>query len=80
LAVGSIVALLSWSGIMLTQGTGRIAAIWLSNGFTLAILLCQPRRRWLAYLAISFLGNIIADALAGDGLVGGVPAGGLQLP
>ena len=34
---------LAWTGIALTRGNDRIAAVWLANGFALAIILRHPK-------------------------------------
>lgn len=65
-AVSALVALISWAGIELTREDGRAATIWLANGFIVGLLVRVPKRRWPDFIAAGFLGNVIANALAGD--------------
>jgi PAS domain S-box-containing protein len=63
LATGLLIALVAWGSIWLTLDTGRVAALWPANGVHVAILLSQPRHRWLP-LALAGLAGLVAAALA----------------
>jgi diguanylate cyclase (GGDEF)-like protein/PAS domain S-box-containing protein len=59
-AAGSLVNAQSWR-------TGGVTLLWPSNAFLIAYLLCAPRRRWPAYLAIGLLVDFGENYLLGDG-------------
>ncbi len=60
-----LVAASSWLGDLLSSGEGRIATIWLANGFLVGVLLSFPRNYWGILLAAGFLGNSAASILIG---------------
>ncbi len=64
--VSVLVALISWAGIVLTREGGRVATIWLANGFIVGLLLRVPKNLWGNFIAAGFLGNVAANVLAGD--------------
>jgi diguanylate cyclase (GGDEF)-like protein/PAS domain S-box-containing protein len=66
--VAALVALLAWAGLSLTHEAGRVATIWVANGFLVGLLLRTPPERWLAYLVAGLAGNLAADIAAGDSL------------
>lgn len=66
LLVCLVIGLTSWFGIELTKEAGRIASFWPANGILLAIILCQPLRRWAQLLGAAYIGNVIADLYVGD--------------
>ena len=68
LRLAALVGLLCWLSIALTRGEGRIAAIWLSNGLVLGVLLSAPISRWLAVLLAAFAGNLAANLGSGDSI------------
>ena len=68
LRLAALVGLLCWLSLALTRGEGRIAAIWLSNGLVLGVLLSAPTSRWLAVLLAAFAGNLVANLGSGDSL------------
>ncbi|HEX6832483.1 MAG TPA: MASE1 domain-containing protein, partial [Rudaea sp.] len=70
--VAVLFALLSWAGIVATREAGRVATIWLANGLLIGILLRTSPRRWPAFVGAGLIGNILADLLAGDGIVGAI--------
>ncbi len=68
LAMGLVSLGLAWFGIWLLRGPGGIAAIWLVNGFALAVLarVAAAERR---PLALAFLAGVtLANLLAGHAL------------
>lgn len=66
LAVCAVVALCSWSGIVLSHQSEGVATIWLSNGVLFGLLITQPPSRWLAYFFAGLLADTAADVLYGD--------------
>ena len=64
--LAAVVFVLAWAGIALTRGNDRIAAVWLSNGVALAVLLRSPKARWPALIAVAWLANVGANLLSGD--------------
>jgi signal transduction histidine kinase len=57
---------LALGGIWLTREGGRIASIWVANAAILSIVLSSARDRWAAIKASAFIGNILANIVAGD--------------
>ena len=57
---------LAWTGIALTRGNDRIAAVWLANAVALAIILRHPKAHWGALVASAWLANLSANILSGD--------------
>ncbi|MES2682462.1 MAG: diguanylate cyclase [Pseudomonadota bacterium] len=68
LQLAVLVGICCWVTIALTRGDGRVAAIWLSNGLLLGVLLSTPTGDWLRYLIAGFAGNVVANLLSGDAL------------
>lgn len=66
LRLAALVAALCWLSIALTRGEGRIAAIWLSNGLVLGVLLSAPVSAWRAVVLSTFAGNVVANLASGD--------------
>ena len=56
----SLVSAQSWRA-------GGVTLIWPSNGFLIAYLLCEPRRRWPAYLGVGLAVDLCVNLLLGDG-------------
>jgi diguanylate cyclase (GGDEF)-like protein len=65
LAVTVIVMVTAILGMLLLQGTSRMATIWPANGVLLAILLTSRRSHWPAYLACGYVANLLAAYLVG---------------
>ncbi|MDE1985966.1 MAG: MASE1 domain-containing protein [Alphaproteobacteria bacterium] len=61
-------ALASWGSIRITQHSGRIAAIWLTNGVVLTALFKSSTRRWVPIALVAVIANVVADSLSGDNL------------
>lgn len=59
---------LAYLCLVLPRGMGRIAPIWLLNGFALGILFLSRRRRWSACIATVGLANLLANVAIGDPL------------
>lgn len=68
LRLALLVALFCWASIVLTHGDGRVAAIWLSNGLLLGLVLGADSRHWAGMLAAGYIGNVVANLGAGDSL------------
>ena len=68
LLVGLLFGVLAHAGIALTREHSRLAALWLPNAVLVAILLRMRSGREPACLAAAFLGNVIANVIAGDGV------------
>jgi diguanylate cyclase (GGDEF)-like protein len=68
-AVAVFVFLSAWLSIELTRGEGRVAAVWLSNGVLLVLLLTRGNRSPLRILLVGFAANLLADRYAGDPLL-----------
>jgi integral membrane sensor domain MASE1 len=66
--LGILVFLTAWGGIVLTQQTDRIAAIWAANAVLLSMLLGRPTRIWPSLLLSALIANIAADLVTGDEL------------
>ena len=66
LAVGVLVGIFAWAGIALTREAGRVATIWLANGFLVGLLLRTAPKRWPAFVLAGFVGNLAADIGSGD--------------
>jgi diguanylate cyclase (GGDEF)-like protein/PAS domain S-box-containing protein len=58
-AASSLISEQSWRA-------GGVTLIWPTNGFLIGYLLCAPRRRWPAYLAIGFLVDLGVNLLLGE--------------
>jgi diguanylate cyclase (GGDEF)-like protein/PAS domain S-box-containing protein len=63
-----LVAVSAWLSIYITREGGRVAAVWLSNGVLLGLLLSVRASRWPAYLMAGYLGNLAAAIASGDTL------------
>jgi len=57
-----------WGGIELTRVTGRIAAIWVSNAFMVAVLLKAGPPRLRLFLLVGLAANFAGDMATGDQL------------
>ncbi len=66
--VALLVCLLCWASIALTRDEGRIAAIWLSNGLVLGLLLSAPLSAWPGIASAAFAGNLAANLAVQDSL------------
>ncbi|ABF42843.1 diguanylate cyclase [Candidatus Koribacter versatilis Ellin345] len=55
-----------WVGLTLTRGEDRVAAIWLSNGVLVVLLLSKGKTPTLPLVMIGFLANLLANRVAGD--------------
>ena len=76
LAIAAAFGILAWIGIWLTRGDGRIAALWLPNGFMTAVLLRRGGEKSGIILLCGFIANWAANILSGDD---GLRAAGLGL-
>jgi diguanylate cyclase (GGDEF)-like protein len=56
----------SWLGIVLSHQSEGVATIWFSNGLIFALLITQPRERWLSYFVAGLTADTLADMLYGD--------------
>jgi len=56
----------SWLGIVLSHQSEGIATIWFSNGLIFALLITQPKQRWLAYFLAGLTADTLADMFYGD--------------
>ncbi len=65
-AVAVFVFLSVWLGLTLTRGEGRVAAIWMSNGVLLALLLTRGETPSLPLILIGYLANALANRVSGD--------------
>jgi integral membrane sensor domain MASE1 len=65
-AIFLIAALAAWAGIGLTRATHGVAALWLTNGIMIAMLLARPPRQWPALLAAGLGGDVVVGHLVGD--------------
>ena len=68
LRLALLVAVFCWTSIVVTRGDGRVAAIWLSNGLMLGLVLGADTRHWAGMLAAGYIGNLVASLAAGDSL------------
>lgn len=66
LLVSAIFGLLAYSGIRLTQDTGRIAAFWIGNALVVGLLLGRGRTCQICALSLCFLTNVLANFATGD--------------
>jgi PAS domain S-box-containing protein len=65
----AFMALVCWLSTKLPQSLGRVWALWPANAIALSLLLTRSRRRWPAWLAAAWAGNMTANMVAGDGAV-----------
>jgi PAS domain S-box-containing protein len=68
IGAGVVVCVLAYTALSLTWNS-RVSAIWPANAVILSCLLRQPVRRWPAFLACGFTGNLVANLLIGDALL-----------
>lgn len=61
-----LVTFFSWLGIVLSRQSEGVATIWFSNGLIFALLITQPRRRWLSYFLTGLAADTLADMIYGD--------------
>ena len=66
LAVG--VAVLAAGGLILTREAGRVAVVWLANGFAVAFILRRAAAERTVLLASAGTGILLANVLLGDSL------------
>lgn len=64
--VALLVGVSCWLGTVASQEEGRIAAIWIANGFLVGILLGVDRVRWRSLLLAGYAGNVASNLVAGD--------------
>lgn len=64
--VALVVLLANWVSIELTQHTGRIAAIWVSNALVLTILLKIATREWPKVILVAIAASVSANLFVGD--------------
>ena len=67
ITVAAIFACLAISGIELTRGEGRVAALWLPNAVLAAVLLRTRASAFPWCLAACLVANVTANRFAGDG-------------
>ena len=65
-AFGLLFAVVCWVSIEAPRRLGHTPSLWPANAVTLSVLLMQPQRRWLGWLAAAALGNLAGNLLAGD--------------
>lgn len=70
LIAASLYFLLAASTIHLTSDGKTIAAVWPANAVLVALLLVQPRPRWLTVLSAGLVGNIAANLLTRGTIAG----------
>ena len=68
LGIAATVFAVALLGILMTRASGRIAAVWLANGLTVALLLRRPSREWALLLLAGFGGNLAANLSVSDPL------------
>ena len=61
-----------WAGIELTLVEGRVAAIWISNGIVLGVVLVSATSAWPRILMAAFAGNLGANLAVSDSIALGV--------
>jgi diguanylate cyclase (GGDEF)-like protein len=61
-----LAAFFSWLGIVLSHQSEGVATIWFSNGLIFALLITQPKERWLSYFIAGLTADTLADMLYGD--------------
>ncbi|KCZ92649.1 ATP-binding protein [Hyphomonas johnsonii] len=57
---------LSAGAVLLTRGTGDVAAVWPVNAILLVVVLKWPRAEWPSLFGCLILGNLLANFLIGD--------------
>lgn len=68
-ALAAAVFVTAFACILLTKELHNPAAVWLSDGIVIAVLLRQPRARWGAILGAGAIGVATANLAAGEGFV-----------
>lgn len=63
---------LAAASILLTRGTGDVAAVWPVNAILLVVVLKWKKARWLSLFACLALGNFAANLYVGDPLLRGL--------
>ena len=53
--IGLLLALLSYSALLLNARSGGVTILWPSNGLLLGVLLLASRRQWPAYVVVGYL-------------------------
>nr|WP_294851594.1 ATP-binding protein [uncultured Sphingomonas sp.] len=66
IALGLLVFGATWLSIELSRVQGRVAAVSLANGITLAVLLSSKPQYWRTYLLWAAVGNFAANVASGD--------------
>jgi signal transduction histidine kinase len=61
-----VVTLTAYACVAFPRAEGRIAPIWLANGWVVAALLRSSGRRWPLFLSVGAVGYIVANLVAGD--------------
>ncbi|MFZ5718584.1 MAG: PAS domain S-box protein [Pseudomonadota bacterium] len=64
--------LLALACITFTRAYGHVAAVWLGNAVTLAVLLRQPGRRWGVFAGAAAAGYLSANLVSGETLAHGL--------
>jgi PAS domain S-box-containing protein len=57
---------LSVGAVLLTRGTGDVAAVWPVNAILLIVVLRWPKAEWPSLFACLFIGNLLANVVIGD--------------
>ncbi|MDP8909946.1 MAG: MASE1 domain-containing protein [Chloroflexota bacterium] len=57
------------AGLMFAVEGEAITAVWPASGLFVGVLLVSARRRWPAFVAAAFVGDLAAGLLAGNGLL-----------
>ena len=71
----ALVTFSTWLSIKLSQHSGGIATIWLSNGMVLALVLRRPRRVWPLVCALELSADILGSVLCGNGFGSSIVTG-----
>ena len=57
---------LSMGAILLTRGTGDVAAVWPVNAILLIVVLKWPKAEWPSLFGCLFIGTLLANVVIGD--------------
>lgn len=63
----ALISLTTYAFAVQSWNAGGITIIWPSNGFLIGYLLCAPRRRWPAYLAVGLIVDFVVNLYLKDG-------------
>ncbi len=69
-----VIGSLSYGGNFLSQHSGGIATIWLSNGVFFGLVVTQRRRRWPVYFIAALFADLSADLLYGEPVISSIGA------